>query len=79
MKNYLVHIKKTFLTWYPVVRFTNNEKKEMRLAVMVADWQELVGEEEESNGGDCDTKGIYADEEVCFIGEKAMKRAMLQV
>ena len=39
----------------------------------------IVGEEEESNGGDCDTKGIYADEEVCFIGEKAMKRAMLQV
>ena len=41
MKNYLVHIKKfplkkTFLTWYPVVRFTNNEKKEMRPAVMVA-------------------------------------------
>ena len=36
MKNYLVHIKKIVLTWYPVVRFTNNEKKEMRPAVMVA-------------------------------------------
>ena len=41
MKNHLVHIKKfplkkIFLTWYPVVRFTNNENKEMRPAVMVA-------------------------------------------